>query len=152
MAFQDFIDSWPGLNADARFAKFLVWVDSEVASIEDYLSEFSIIRAAIPEFYTGTVATSINFLINETLFDVPVVPWHVVAGGEWFVSVLFTDAEQKWNKKQKILQELEKEQKKELAKQLEKLAKEGKLKGDPGYADWYYSYWLPKYYGEYGSP
>ena len=148
MTVEQFMAQWPGATPDARFAAFLAWIDEAVAGIAEYLPAYTIMRD--PAVANVSLMPGLDFRVAPGFFTQTESAF-AVGAGDVIISALFQHANEEWYKQQKDIKEREKEYRKYLSKLWDKLLKDAKIKGDPGYAAWYYSYYLPKYYGDFGS-
>ena len=146
---EEFIENWPGSTPNQRFVNFLSLIQEEVDHIQDLLPPIMITSAAVASPVAGNPEDGFTVLISLFTED---DPEFALAAADVIIQAYYYHAMEQWNKDQKEAEEYYKDYKKYMDKLWDKLLKDAKPKGDPGYADWYYSYYLPKYYGEYGSP
>ena len=149
MTLEELQSQWPGLSADGRFAAFVEWIETELASVLDLIGPLGIERHAAANPVSFSPPS--DYRVDPDLFG-DSDPVAAIAVGSFIVAHALQAAQDAWYGNQKKQKELEKERQKFLDKLWEKLLKDAKPKGDPGYAQWYYSYYLPNLYGEYGSP
>ncbi len=146
---EEFVENWPANTPDQRFSDFIAMILAEVDPFLHLLPAIDIERAAIATSVEGN--STDGFRVLTSLFTED-DPEFALAVADVIIQAYYNYALEKWSKQQKEAEKYYEEYKKYMNKLWDKLLKDSKPKGDPGYADWYYTYYLPKYYGEYGSP
>lgn len=147
MTRENLIAQWAGLSADDRFALFVSWVQDETSSYAGSSSPPSITRNPAINFVSLT--SSGDYQVGASLFT-NAAPDLAVDVGEFIIAHY---AEAAWYKKQEEKRKYEEKYREFQDKVWKKFfEKDAKPKGSPDYAGWYYGYYLPKLYGEYGSP
>lgn len=147
MTQDEFLSSWAGASADARFENFKDWILARLENVDDLLPAISITKDPAE---TGLSQQSRSAIVVSAAYFDDATPDRALSAGTAIIDLYRRVAMEEYYKWQKEKEAYEKDYRKTRDKETEKRLKDAKPKGSKaGYGDYLYGKKMKEL--EYGS-